>query len=128
MDQGRNTAPLESLPDLPFTVTRLDYLGDFDPAGLSIAATACATAKRASIAAQPATILWELLINQPPRPGSHEVSSIDARKLIEWLPASLRDQAFELLTSGQVIPQEALRFDVLAAALGVSAQTSRMAD
>lgn len=26
--QGRNTAPLESLADLPFLVTRLDYLGD----------------------------------------------------------------------------------------------------
>jgi len=55
--QGRNTAPLESLPDLPFTVTCLDYLGDLDPAGLSIAATACATAERADIAAQPATTL-----------------------------------------------------------------------
>src|SRR5690242_11303679 len=35
--QGRNTAPLESLPSLPFPVSRLDYLGDFDAAGLEIA-------------------------------------------------------------------------------------------
>jgi hypothetical protein len=35
--QGRNTAPLESLPSLPFPVTRLDYLGDLDAAGLAIA-------------------------------------------------------------------------------------------
>lgn len=120
--QGRNTAPLESLPDLPFTVTRLDYLGDLDPAGLSIATTACATAERVGIAARPAKALWELLINQPSRPGSHEISTAEARKLAEWLPASLRDQACELMASGQRIPQEALRFDVLGAAFSASAR------
>jgi hypothetical protein len=55
--QGRNIAPLESMPDLPFTVTGLDYLGDLDAAGLTIAATACATAERKSIAARPAAAL-----------------------------------------------------------------------
>ena len=54
MDPRTQHRPLESLPDLPFTVTRLDYLGDLDPAGLAIAATACATAERVGIAAQPA--------------------------------------------------------------------------
>jgi hypothetical protein len=114
--QGRNTAPLESLPDLPFTVTRLDYLGDLDPPGLTIAATACAIAERTGIPAQPAAALWELLLSQPSRPGNHAISRTDARKLAEWLPASLRERACELLGSGQVIPQEALRFDVLAEA------------
>jgi hypothetical protein len=107
--QGRNTAPLESLPDLPFTVTRLDYLGDLDPPGLTIAATACAIAERAGIPAQPAAALWELLLSQPSRPGNHAVSQTDARKLAEWLPASLHERARELLGSGQVIPQEALQ-------------------
>jgi hypothetical protein len=32
--QGRNTALLESLTDLPFTVARLAYLRDLDAAGL----------------------------------------------------------------------------------------------
>lgn len=31
--QGRNTAPLQSLADLPLRITRLDYLGDLDPLG-----------------------------------------------------------------------------------------------
>jgi hypothetical protein len=126
--QGRNTAPLESLPNLPFTVTRLDYLGDLDAAGLSIAARACSTAESVGIAAQPAIALWELLVKQPSRPGNHEVSPADARKFAEWLPASLRDQVCELLASGQVIPQEALRFDVLAAAFGILAETGEMTD
>ena len=111
--QGRNIAPLESLPDLPFTVTRLDYLGDLDAAGLAIAAAACATAERNGVAAQPAAELWALLLSQPSRPGGGPVSQADARKLTEWLPGSLRDPACELLTSGHVIPQEALRFDIL---------------
>jgi hypothetical protein len=111
--QGRNIAPLESLPDLPFTVTRLDYLGDLDAAGLAIAAAACATAERNGVAAQPAADLWALLLSQPSRPGGGPVSQTDARKLTEWLPESLRDPACELLASGHVIPQEALRFDIL---------------
>jgi hypothetical protein len=102
--QGRNTAPLESLPGLPFTVTRLDYLGDLDPPGLTIAATACAIAERSGIPAQPAAALWEVLLSQPSRPGNHGVSQADARKLAESLPASQRERASELLGSRQVIP------------------------
>jgi hypothetical protein len=109
---------LESLPDLPFTVTGLDYLGDLDAAGLAIAASACATAERKGIAARPAAALWALLLCQPSRPGDRRVSHSDARNLTEWLPASLREQACELLASGRVIPQESLRFDMLAEAFG----------
>jgi hypothetical protein len=103
-------------------VTRLDYLGDLDPPGLTIAATACAIAERSGIAAQPAAALWELLLSQPSRPGNHPVSQADARKLAEWLPVSLRERASVLLGSGQVIPQEALRFDVLAEAFSARAR------
>ncbi|MFD0314677.1 hypothetical protein [Streptomyces flavalbus] len=49
--QGRNTAPLESLATLPFPVTRLDYLGDLDAAGLQIANAACAVAEHAGVPA-----------------------------------------------------------------------------
>jgi hypothetical protein len=121
--QGRNTAPLESLPNLPFTVTGLDYLGDLDAAGLSIASTACAIAERSGVPAQPATDLWELLVRQPSRPENHAVNEADARRFSEWLPASIRDRACALLTSGRAIPQEALRFDVLAEAVGASTGT-----
>jgi hypothetical protein len=114
--QGRNTAPLGSLQDLPFAVTHLDYLGDLDAAGLAIAASACETAERSGVHAQPAEGLWKLLIAQPSRPGGRPVSYGDARRLTEWLPASLRDHACELITSGQVIPQEALRYDLVAQA------------
>ena len=110
--QGRNTAPIESLPDLPFPVTRLDYLGDLDAAGLAIAATACATAETAGVPAGPAAPLWRLLINQSPRPD-REVREADARKLTTWLPEQIRERAVDLLRSGKAIPQEALRCDVL---------------
>jgi hypothetical protein len=110
--QGRNTAPLESLPRLPFPVTRLDYLGDLDAAGLAIALTACATAETAGIPAGPAASLWKLLIDQPSRAGG-KVSDADARNLTVWLPEQIRERAASLLCSGKVIPQEVLRYDVL---------------
>jgi hypothetical protein len=110
--QGRNTAPLESLPALPFPVTRLDYLGDLDGPGLAIAATACAIAETAGIPAGPAAPLWALLIDQPSRPD-RQVPDSDARRLTAWLPERLREPAAELLHAGRAIPQEALRIDVL---------------
>lgn len=111
--QGRNTAPLASLPDLPFAVTRLDYLGDLDPAGLAIAAAACATADRVGVPTGPADRLWALLIDQPSRVGRN-VDEIDALQLVAWLSEELRERASALLVAGRAIPQEALRFDVLA--------------
>jgi hypothetical protein len=114
--QGRNTAPLESLNSLPFTATRLDYLGDLDPAGLAIAAAACATAREAGVPAGPAEELWTLLVQQPHRPGpSTDTSS--AQSLVSWLPVATRKPAYTLITTGRAIPQEALRFDLLTAAL-----------
>jgi hypothetical protein len=112
--QGRNTAPLESLINLPFTVTGLDYLGDLDPAGLAIAAAACAATERVGITAAPAAHLWRLLIERPTRKG-REASENEARRLVAWLPDDLRPRAYELLVMGRAIPQEALSFEVLAA-------------
>jgi hypothetical protein len=114
--QGRNTAPLQSLPDLPLRITRLDYLGDLDPAGLAIAAAACTTAKHAGVPAGPADRLWALLIDQPTRAG-RKVDETDALRLVRWLPEHLREPASALLVAGRAIPQEALRFDVVADAL-----------
>jgi hypothetical protein len=110
--QGRNTAPLESLANLPFAVTRLDYLGDLDAAGLHIAAAVCATVERVGISARPAERLWSLLVAQPPRPN-RPTSDTEAQELVMWLPSAIRDRARELLVSGQAVPQEALRLDVL---------------
>jgi hypothetical protein len=115
--QGRNTAPLESLADLPFTVTRLDYLGDLDAPGLAIATAACTTAQHAGVLAGPAAQLWTLLVEQPARVG-HKVHEATAYKLVVWLPETIRDRALALLLAGRAIPQEALRFDVLTDALG----------
>lgn len=117
--QGRNTAPLESLTRLPFPVTRLDYLGDLDPAGLEIAATACATARSVDVPAGPATLLWEQLVEKPPRKGVR-IDEARAHQLANWLPATVRRRAITLLTNGQAIPQEALRYDVLAETLRVT--------
>jgi hypothetical protein len=129
--QGRNTAPLESLPSLPFPVTRLDYLGDLDAAGLDIAATACEIAQAAGIPAGPAAPLWALLIDQPSR-ENRRVSDADACRLTTWLPAEIREPAAQLLRSGYAIPQEALRYDILsgsaipeALSLGVGARRHR---
>jgi len=91
----------------------MDYLGDLDAAGLAIAATACATAETAGIPARPAAPLWALLIDQTPRPDK-PVPDGDARRLTAWLPEQIRERASDLLRSGQAIPQEALRYDVLA--------------
>ncbi|WP_409473406.1 hypothetical protein [Streptomyces sp. HC307] len=110
--QGRNTAPLESLATLPFAVTRLDYLGDLDAAGLQIATAACAVAEHAGVQAGPAERLWALLAAQPSRPG-RPTPDAEARELVAWLPIPVRDQARRLLVTGQAVPQEALRFDVL---------------
>jgi hypothetical protein len=114
--QGRNTAPLEALRTLPFPVTRFDYLGDLDPAGLSIAATACAVAESVGTPAQPAEQLWELLVRQPHRPGP-TLAEVEARRLVEWLPPSIRDDAQALFTGGRRVPQEALRTELLTDAL-----------
>jgi hypothetical protein len=114
--QGRNTAPLEALRTLPFAVTRLDYLGDLDPAGLAIAATACAVAESVGTPTQPAEQLWELLVRQPHRPGP-TVAEAEARRLVEWLPASIRCDAQALFTAGRRVPQEALRMELLVDAL-----------
>lgn len=114
--QGRNTAPLESLPGLPLIVTRLDYLGDLDPAGLAIAAEACAAVQRVGVPAGPADQLWTLLTAQPSRPGSIAAEAT-VRQLVDWLPTSIRERAYRLLVAGRSIPQEALRFDILHQAL-----------
>ena len=111
--QGRNTAPIEALLSLPFPVTRLDYLGDLDAAGLAIAAKVCATAEIVGVPARPAAPLWKLLIDQPARKGA-KVFEMDARKLAAWLPEEIRERTASLLQSGQAIPQEVLRYDVLA--------------
>jgi hypothetical protein len=111
--QGRNTAPLASLADLPFMITHLDYLGDLDPAGLAIAAAACVTAEQAGVPAGPADRLWALLIDQPTRMG-RKVDKTDALQLVAWLPEELRERASALLVAGRALPQEALRFDLLA--------------
>lgn len=114
--QGNNTAPLDSLPDLPFPINRLDYLGDLDAAGLSIAATACATCSFHGIPSGPADRLWELLLDQPAGTG-RPIPPDQAALLTIWLPGRLRDRAAALLTAGLRIPQEALRYDILRTAL-----------
>jgi hypothetical protein len=111
--QGRNTAPLESLPMLPFSVTRLDYLGDLDAAGLAIAASACAITESIGIPAGPAVRLWEVLVNRKSRAARTPTNEQQADRLVQWLPLSVREKARTLLVSGRVVPQEALRYDFL---------------
>lgn len=110
--QGRNTNPLLSLQDLPFSVTRLDYLGDLDPAGLEIAVSACAAANAAGVPAGPADQLWELLVSSPSRPG-RPIEHEQAERLSTWLPETVSQRAVTLLVEGRCVPQEALRYDVL---------------
>lgn len=112
--QGRNTAPLASLGDLPFQVVAMEYLGDLDVDGLEIARTACEVARAAGVPAGPCAWLWELLVAQPSRRGGSVPADVDAT--VSWLPASVRTASRALLTAGRKIPQEAIRYDVLAAA------------
>jgi hypothetical protein len=69
------------------------------------------------VPAGPADRLWALLIDQPTREG-RKVDEIEALRLVGWLPEQLRERASSLLVAGRAIPQEALRFDVVADVLG----------
>lgn len=125
--QGRNTAPLESLPMLPFSVTRLDYLGDLDAAGLAIAASACAITESIGIPAGPAVRLWELLVNRKSRAARTPTNEQQADRLVQWLPPSVREKARTLLISGRVVPQEALRYDFLVETMGTGLADPKLA-
>ena len=79
-------------------------------ASLAVSATRLA---RVGVPAGPADRLCALLIDQPSRVG-RKVDEIDALQLVAWLSEELRERASALLVAGRTIPQEALRFDVLA--------------
>lgn len=112
--QGRNTAPLASLSDLPFRVDAMEYLGDLDADGLAIARAACQAAEAAGVPAGPCGWLWDLLVVQPSRAGGSAPADVDVT--VAWLPEQVRADARALLAAGRMIPQEAIRYDVLASA------------
>ncbi len=98
--QGRNAAPLESLPNLPFSVQPAWITSQTSTQRLASAAVnaaaACATSQRVGIPAGPAAQLWALLAEQPAR-RDREVRESDARRLVAWLPEAVCEPAYTLL-------------------------------
>jgi hypothetical protein len=99
-------ASIETVAELP-NVNRITYYGDLDAEGIAIPARASLTAAQHGLPpVEPATELYRLLLTHEPTPGD-TVTRDRAHTLVAWLPASLRETAHTLLTSGKRLAQEA---------------------
>jgi hypothetical protein len=111
---------INAITDLP-QITDVLYFGDLDQAGLTIPQNASAAADPAVPPVRPAAGLYRLLLTTPHRqPGQKPMTTSEAELLCAWLAPQATDRdvvgdTVHLLTSGQRIPQEALRYDILAA-------------
>ena len=105
---------LAALPQLPIRPTWAGYLGDLDLAGLKIAGDATRTCHLHGVPTGPADALWRMLVDQPDRPADKAATPSAALAATAWLPDDIAADAAELLAAGRRIPQEALRYDLLA--------------
>jgi hypothetical protein len=96
-------------------ITEIRYFGDLDRRGLEIPIAADVAARQAGLPrVRPAIGLWARLLRIGRR-GSHPiVEPISADRLIQWLPASLRTSARDVLVSGARLAQEAVGTESLA--------------
>lgn len=93
------------------SIRRILYYGDLDADGLSIPARASATAVQQGLPPiEPASSLYRTLLDRYGNRATKAAYIDDqrARLLVSWLPATCREQARDLLVSGQRIAQEAL--------------------
>ena len=89
--------------------------GDIARRGLEIPIAADAAAREVGLpAVRPAVALWETLLRFGRRVAHHPVDSQTAEPLIEWLPATLRFSARDVLVSGFRLAQEAVGTKLLA--------------
>lgn len=91
------------------------YFGDLDEDGLEIARRAAETAASLDLpAVRPAVGLYARLLGHGRPTTVPEVDAARASRLVEWLPATLRAQAYQRLVDGERLEQEAIGVNVLA--------------
>src|SRR6185312_5354626 len=91
------------------TIREIRYFGDLDRRGLETPIAADITAREMGLpAVLPAVRLWALLLRVGKRARHVPVDTTTAERLAGWLPASMRGDAIELLTSGMRVAQEAV--------------------
>ncbi len=121
---GGNAFPatVEFIRDLPALanhggpITDVRYFGDLDAEGLDVARRADEAARRADLpAALPAVGLYARLLRAGPPQADAPVAPERATSLVEWLPATLRADAFRHLVEGHRLAQEAVGTDLLTA-------------
>lgn len=104
---GGFEASVLSIPRLTQPVDRILYFGDLDLRGLQIPASASRTAQAERLpAVEPATYLYEALLEMGQPQTGKRVSDSTADTAVEWLPEHLRIPAHRLLTSGKRLAQE----------------------
>jgi Uncharacterized protein conserved in bacteria C-term(DUF2220) len=119
---GGNAFPasVEFVRDLPTLashggpITDIRYFGDLDAEGLDIARRAADTARRASLPdVLPAVGLYARLLRSGVPQTDAPVSAERAETLVEWLPGTLRAEAYGHLVEGRRLAQEAVGTDLL---------------
>lgn len=92
------------------------YFGDLDRRGLEIPIAAGAFARELGLPeVRPAIDLWSRLMAAGRRAPCAPVPAEVAGRLVQWLPAPVRTQALEVLTSGYRLAQEAVGTELLVA-------------
>lgn len=116
---GGFEASVLSTPRLTQPVDRILYFGDLDLRGLQIPASASRTAQTEGLpAVEPATYLYEALLEVGQPQTGTRVSDSTAATATEWLPEHLRIPAHRLLTSGKRLAQEHIGAAYLATQAG----------
>ena len=120
---GGNAFPatVEFIRDLPALanhgglITDVRYFGDLDAEGLDVARRADEAARRADLpAVLPVVGLYARLLRAGPTQADAQVAPDRAAGLVEWLPVSLRREAYGHLVEGRRLAQEAVGTDLLA--------------
>lgn len=108
------SASVAYLAELPRCPERVVYFGDVDPEGIHIPLRSDRLAASLGLPPiQPATRLYELLL-QHGRPGQGQpIPASSARRLVEWLPESLREAVAADFARGVRYAQEGLGLSVL---------------
>lgn len=108
------------LPELPWTVRRLDYFGDLDLNGVRACAAACAAARSLGVEAGPHHALWRALVDHEPVVARmrHDRSVVLDAADDAGLGGPVGDRCADLAAQGLRIPQERLDRSTLAALPG----------
>lgn len=105
---------LTSVDDLSVSINAIDYWGDLDVNGLTIARRVINTGSSIGIPTQAHPSLWRLMLSCEPTTHSKAPTSFDA-SLVEVLAPDLRAVATDVLRARTRIAQERVGYEMLAA-------------